>query len=208
MFTAGLSGPALIARLTFMTMPVIMAVMAGNWRISVAYILVSGALFGVETACMNGALGVATIIVGAITGLLARVLPAAMMGYVAITTITVSDLMAALERWHMPRAVVIPLAVVLRFLPTAFEEDRAIAQAMQVRGLTPGRVGVTAWFEYRTVPLIVATVNAGEELAQAAPTRALGAPVRPKRLAKVGFRPYDAVMVAIAAAGIAVWLWG
>ncbi|MCL2782786.1 MAG: energy-coupling factor transporter transmembrane protein EcfT [Propionibacteriaceae bacterium] len=208
MFTAGLSGRALIARLTFMTLPVIMASLAGRWRMAVVYIAVTAALFGVETACMNDTLGAATLIIGAVTGLLARVLPAAMMGYVAITTIAVADLMAALERWHMPRAVVIPLAVVLRFLPTAFEEDRAIAQAMQVRGLTPHRVGASAWFEYRTVPLIVATVNAGEELAQAALTRALGAPGRPVRLAKVGFHVYDALMLAIAAAGIAVWIWG
>jgi len=208
MFSAGLSGSAGLARLIFMIIPVVLAVLAGRWQMALGYIVLSGAVFAIEMVCMNSFQGVVAIVVGATMGLIARVLPTAMMGYVTIITIKVSDLMAALERWHMPRPVVIPLAVILRFLPTAFEENRAVATAMEVRGLTVKAVGVKSWVEYRTVPLIIATVNAGEELAQAALTRALGAPLRPSRIADVGFRLYDGIMLAIAAAGLAIWIWG
>ena len=208
MFTAGLSNWAGLARLDFMLIPVVLAVLAGRWPMGLAYIAASLAAFGVERLCLSEAFGPATFLIGGAASLIARLLPTIMMGYVALVTIRVSDLMAALERWHLPPFVVIPCAVVLRFLPTAFEEDRAVAQAMRVRGLAVRAVGFRAWFEYRTVPLIVATVNAGEELAQAALTRALGGPVRPQRLADVGFRIYDAVMLALAAAGVVAWAWG
>jgi len=208
MFSVGLSGTDAIVRGIFMVIPVVLALLAGRWRVGLAYVLVSGVAFGVETATMSGTFGVVGMALGGGASLVARVLPAAMMGYVALVTISVSDLMAALERWRLPEVAVIPLAVVLRFLPTAFEENRAIAQAVRVRTLTPRAVGLSAWVEYRTVPLVVATVNAGEELAQAGLTRGVGAPVRPTRLANVGFRPYDAVMLALAVAGVGLWVWG
>jgi len=207
MFTAGLSGAGLIARLVFMAIPVILAALAGRWPVALGYVVISAAMFGVEQLCLTGSLGPLTVIIAGASSLIARVLPAAMMGYVALTTITVSALMASLERLHLPQPVVIPLAVILRFLPTAFEEDRAIAQAMQVRGLTVRSVGPLAWFEYRTIPLVIATVNSGEELAQAALTRALGAPGHPARLAMVGFTWLDAVILALAAGGIVMWVW-
>lgn len=208
MFSAGLSQRDELARLIFMVIPLVLAVIAGRWRVAIVYVAVSGLAFGVETICLNGLLGPADMVFGGAASLVARVLPAVMMGYVALVTIPVSDLLAALERWRLPPVVVIPPAVVLRFLPTAFEENRAIAQAVRVRTLTPRTAGLGAWIEYRTVPLIVATVAAGEELAQAALTRGVGAPVRPTRLANVGFKPYDAVMLALAAVGLALWIWG
>jgi len=208
MFTAGLGQWDWLVRLDFMVIPVVLAVLAGRWPVGLAYIAASLAAFGVEQLCLTGSLGLATIVIGGAASLFARVLPTVMMGYVALVTIRVSDLMAAFERWHLPAFVVIPCAVILRFLPTAFEEDRAVAQAMRVRGLAIRTVGFRAWAEYRTVPLIVATINAGEELAQAALTRALGGPVRPQRLAHIGFKFYDVIMLALAAAGLALWIWG
>jgi len=208
MFTAGLEGGAGIARLVFMSIPLIIALVAGRWPAGLAYIAASLAAFGLEQLCLSGTLGVATIIVGGAASLVARLLPTAMMGYVALTVIRVSDLMAALERWRLPAVVVIPCAVILRFLPTAFEQNRAVAQAMRMRGLAVLAVGPRAWLEYRTVPLVVATVNAGEELAQAALTRALGGPCRPRRLADVRFRPYDAVLLAMAVAALIIWALG
>jgi len=206
LFSAGFAGRDLAVRACFMALPLVMLGLAGRWWALAVSAAVTGAAFGLESVAL--AVNTPLALAGAAAlGLVTRVLPAAMYGYAFLVTTRVSDLMAALERAHLPRAIVIPLAVVVRFLPTAAEEDRAVAAAMRVRGLSLRAVGVSGWLEYRFVPLIVSTVKSGEELAQAALTRGLGAPVRAERIARVGFGVWDGVLLAAALAGLLAWVW-
>ncbi len=206
LYSAGFSGLDMAARVCFMVIPAVVALLAGRWRAVAVYAGVTGLAFAVETLAVRTG-GAPALLVAGLAGLVTRVLPAAMYGYAFLAMTRVSELMAALERWRLPQFVVIPCAVVLRFLPTALEENRQVAQAMRARGLTLRSVGVGSWLEYRLVPLMVSTVRSGEELTQAALTRGLGAPGPYHRIARVGPGPFDGAMLGLAVVGTALWVW-
>lgn len=43
--------------------------------------------------------------------------------------------MHALQRWHLPQTVIIPLAITVRYFPTLREEQQAISDAMKLRNV-------------------------------------------------------------------------
>ena len=89
----------------------------------------------------------------------------------------IDDLIASLQRLRLPRGLVITIAVVFRYLPTAADEFRKISATMRLRGvelsarnlvLHPGRS-----LEYVLVPLIIRTIKIADDLAASAMTRGL-----------------------------------
>lgn len=135
--------------------------------------------------------GFLNFIVLATAGILSQFIPGLMMGYYAVTTTTVSEFVAAMERIHMPKQIVIPLSVMFRFFPTVGEEASSISDAMRMRGISfdgkhPGKM-----LEYRLVPLMTCSVKIGDELSAAALTRGLGADVKRTNICKIGFRFKD-----------------
>ncbi|MDR1710739.1 MAG: energy-coupling factor transporter transmembrane protein EcfT [Propionibacteriaceae bacterium] len=205
-FTADFSGGAVWARVVVMVVPAALALFAGKWQVALAYAVVVGGAFAVDQAMLNGDYGGVGVIVASVAGLVARVVPGFFLIFLAAGLIRVSELMAALEAWHVPRQLTIPLAVILRFLPTVHVSSVEVARAMDARGLTLRRVGITSWLEYRLVPLIISTVRSGEELSQAALTRGLGRPGRHTRIAKIGFGWLDALLLLASAGAIALWV--
>ena len=90
-------------------------------------------------------------------------LPGFIMGYYLVSTTTVSEFVAAMERMHVPEKIVIPVSVVFRFFPTVKEEYAAIRDAMKMRGITTLRSPMKM-LEYRVVPLMMSIAKIGEEL--------------------------------------------
>jgi len=123
-----------------------------------------------------------------------RMLPVVIMGYYLVSTTTVSEFVASMERIHAPRQLVIPLSVMFRFFPTVAEEASSIGDAMKMRGI---RFGINA-LEYRVVPLLMSTVKIGDELSAASLTRGLGNPVRRTNICSIGFHIQDIVFTAAA----------
>lgn len=122
-----------------------------------------------------------------------------------------AELTAALRAVRVPRAVVVPAAVMLRFVPTIAEEARAVRDAMRLRGI--GGVGGLSrhpvrGIEYFAVPLIASALRAAEDLSAAALLRGLGSHVRPTAMRPPRFGLADAVVVllvvALAAATVAL----
>lgn len=77
--------------------------------------------------------GVANYIAVAVVGILLRFTPSVVMGYFVVTTTTVSEFVAAMERLHLPQQITIPMSVMFRFFPTVAEEWSAIGDAMRMR---------------------------------------------------------------------------
>lgn len=134
-------------------------------------------------------------LIGGLGTMLVQFLPIVAMADYAIRTTQVSEVVAALERLRAPRSFVIPLSVVLRFLPTIAQEHRAIADAMRIRGIS--LLGATrnpiTLLEYRVVPLLMSLVRIGDELTAAALTRGLGADQRRTHICRTGFGWRDGV---------------
>ncbi len=134
--------------------------------------------------------GVLNIFVVMIAGMLYRMMPGFIMGYYVVTTTTVSEFVAAMERMHIPAKIIIPLSVMFRFFPTIAEEAGAIGDAMRMRDVSFGSVkffkNPVSIIEYRLVPLLMSTVKIGEELSAASLTRGLGNPVKRTSICKIG----------------------
>ncbi len=124
-----------------------------------------------------------------------RLMPSLVMGAYIMGTTTVSEFIAAMERLHIPRQIVIPLAVMFRFFPTVLEEFRSINTAMRMRDIRFGGKNAGKMIEYRLIPLLVCSVTIGNELSAAALTRGLSVSGTRTNICKIGFHIQDAVLV-------------
>jgi energy-coupling factor transport system permease protein len=147
------------------------------------------------------------LLAGGLVNLLARFWPVVLLGCYVLSTTTVAEFLAALRRWHIPAALSIPFAVVMRFLPTLAHESRNIGEALSSRGLRLGGGRPGTWLEYRLVPLTMRAVAIGDELTAAALTRGLDRNIERTSLTRIDFRLLDWVVVSNAAAMLAVWVF-
>ena len=99
--------------------------------------------------------------------LMRRFIPCLMAALVFVRTTTISELMASVQKMHLPYGVAIPFAVVIRFFPTFREEHENIKQAMKMRG-----IGFS--LEHVLVPMLHSALNISDELSAAALSRGLG----------------------------------
>ena len=143
--------------------------------------------------------GIWNIIIVMLTGVVCRMLPALLLGYYLLSTTTVSEFVAAMERMHIPRQIIIPLSVMFRFFPTIGEESASINDAMRMRGISFGKTrgGPAALLEYRLVPLFISCVKIGEELSSSALTRGMGSPLKRTNICRIGFQGVDIVYIAV-----------
>ena len=171
------------------TIPLLLLSAARKWKGAVLYILIFGGSLCLEMFGLSRLTGVANYIAVAVVGILLRFTPSVVMGYFVVTTTTVSEFVAAMERLHLPQQITIPMShlpqqitipmsVMFRFFPTVAEEWSAIGDAMRMRGVRFGGGKASAILEYRIVPMMICSVKIGEELSQAALTRGLGGPVK------------------------------
>ena len=128
--------------------------------------------------------------------IITQVLPGALAAYWMLATTTASELVAALQRMHIPQAVTVPLAVMFRYFPTAMAEQRAINDAMRMRGVRFGGGKASELFEYRVVPLMTNSVRIADELSQAALTRGLGAGRHRTSIARIGLHAMDLLILS------------
>lgn len=145
--------------------------------------------------------GAVNILLVMISGVIYRVMPGFIMGYYLVTTTTVSEFIASMERMHISPKIIIPMSVMFRFFPTIGEEGSAIGDAMRMRGISFGSEkffqNPMAMLEYRLVPLLMSTVRIGEELSAASLTRGLGNPVRRTNICKIGFAIQDIILITL-----------
>lgn len=109
--------------------------------------------------------------------LMRKLFPCIMLGNFLISTTKVSDFILAMEKMRVPRQLIIPFSVMLRFFPTVYKELGYITDAMKLRGI---EATFKNWvlkpimmIEYIFVPLLMSAVKIGEELSAAALTRGL-----------------------------------
>ena len=189
--------------------PLLLLLSAGKWKGAVLYLLIFGGSLCLELFGLSYLTGVANFIAVAIVGLFLRFTPGIVMGYFVVTTTTVSEFVAAMERLHLPQQITIPMSVMFRFFPTVAEEWSAIGNAMRMRGIRFGGGKSSSILEYRMVPRMICSVKIGEELSAAALTRGLGGPVKRTNICKIGFRAQDIVLLLICLGAFAaqVYVW-
>lgn len=117
-------------------------------------------------------------------------------------TTSPTSLAAGLRAWRVPRPVSVTLAVMLRFFPVVAAESAAVMDAMHLRGLT-GTRGLMRHpilsIERFTVPMIVASLRASEDLSASAILRGLGSHRTPTTMVPPRFGTADLLLVLVVA---------
>lgn len=143
--------------------------------------------------------GVVAFIALGSCAILNRFLPSILLAAYLMTTTTVSEFTAAMQRMHVSEKIIIPLSVMFRFFPTVADEATSIGNAMRMRDIRMGGRNAAKLVEYRMVPLMACCVKIGDELSAAALTRGLGGTVKRTNICKIGFKIQDIVCLALCA---------
>jgi energy-coupling factor transport system permease protein len=195
MLIKGSGGLVDVARIMLSVIPFVLLVASRRIHTAVIYASLFAASF--VTAQLFGSMvnGFPAFLLFGCFYTFTRILPGIMMGYLTVSTTTVSEFTASMERMHLPQQIIIPISVMFRFFPTVKEEMAAINDAMRMRGIT--FLNPMKMLEYRLIPMMICSVKIGEELSAAALTRGLGSPVKRTNVCKVGFCFFDIFALAI-----------
>ena len=186
--------------------PLLLLSAARKWKGAVLYILIFGGSLCLEMFGLSRLAGVANYIAVAIVGILLRFTPSVVMGYFVVTTTTVSEFVAAMERLHLPQQITIPMSVM--FASSTVRKNGALLGTpcgCVASDFGDGKVG--AILEYRIVPMMICSVKIGEELSQAALTRGLGGPVKRTNICKLGFHVQDVIFLLICLGAFAAQIY-
>lgn len=141
--------------------------------------------------------------VGSFMLLTRTMMPAALFMAIFVTSTKIGDLTAALYSAHVPRAIVIPFAVALRFFPTLREEVSAVSASLRLRGLAPNPRNLITrpalMFESLIVPIMLRSAKIAEELAAAAVARGIDRPGAKTAYNKPALRAADVIAMILVA---------
>lgn len=147
---------------------------------------------------INGAL---QMIIAVFVVMLRRFIPCILIGNIIINTTTVSEFVAAMEKLHLSKKIIIPFSVMFRFFPTVKEEWNSIGDAMRMRGISISFKNIiispVSMIEYMLVPLLSSAVKIGDELSAASLARGLDSNVKRTNICKIGFCSYDFLVITI-----------
>lgn len=190
--------------------PLLLFIVERKWRAAFIYFLLFGSSLFFQLFILPSTQGGWNYLMVAFINIFLRFTPSVGMGYFLVTTTTVSEFMASMEKMHIPKHITIPMSVMFRFFLTVIEEWRSIGDAMKMRNIKLGKRNLFSLLEYRLVPMIICSVKIGEELSIASLTRGLGGPVKRTNICEVGFRIQDVFFLIIVlgafAVSIGVWL--
>lgn len=206
-----MSAPSLQYELGLVAVIGILGAASGKWKYALKgsffYVLVY--LFTVWV--MGSMTGTLRTMFVAFLGLFHKVYPCGMLSGIVISTTKVSEFLSAMNRVHAPKKLVIPFAVMLRYIPTIREDWHYIKDAMKMRDVSPSLKGLltdpgmTADCIY--VPLMMAASKAADELSVAAITRGIENPNPRTCLVQIRFRISDWLAIAIFIAVLCIGLY-
>ena len=167
----------------------------GEVRITTKFTLAYGILAFLRFFVLMYCSGFAEIFIRGFSFILMRMLPMFLAAVLLILTTTVSEFIAAFRRAKIPDAIVIPLSVIFRFIPTIKEEWISIRQAMKFRGIGTSLQSIVKNpmqnLEYVLIPVMMSTATIAEELAAASMSRGLATGVRRTIITDIKLRFWD-----------------
>lgn len=169
----------------------------GKWRYSLFGIAFYIFIFILTIWIMNSLTGTLRTSFIAFFGLFHKVYPCGMLSGVVISTTKVNEFLSAMNRIHIPKKLVIPVAVMLRYIPTIREDWHYIKDAMKMRDVSPTFKSVitnpSMTVECIYVPLLMAASKAADELSIASVTRGIENPKQRTCLVQIKFNIFDGI---------------
>lgn len=190
----------------------LLATLCGKWQYALRGILAYGLICMFTVWCMSVMTGTWRTMFVAFLGLIHKVYACGMLAGIVISTTKVGEFLSAMARLHVPKKLTIPIAVMLRYLPTIREDWHFIKDAMCLRDVSPTlrsflkAPAITINCIY--VPLLTAASKAADELSIASVTRGIENPKPRTCLVKIQMRTVDWLAMVLFTAFLAteiVW---
>ena len=209
--------PDLYFQFALVTLIGLLAAVSGKWRYALRGVFVYALICAFTVWCMGVMTGTWRTMFVAFLGLVHKVYACGMLAGIVISTTKVGEFLSAMARLRVPKTLTIPIAVLLRYLPTICEDWHYIKDAMRLRDVSPSLWGflkapaMTVNCIY--VPLLTAASKAADELSVASVTRGIENP-RPRTcLVQIRMRAADGMAIFLFLAfllteliGKAVWM--
>ncbi len=204
--------PNLYFQLVLVTLIGVLAALCGEWQYALRGILAYALICAFTVWCMGALTGTWRTMFVAFLGLVHKVYACGMLAGLVISTTKVGEFLSAMARLRVPKKLTIPIAVMLRYLPTIREDWHYIKDAMRLRDVSPTLAGflkapaMTVGCIY--VPLLTAASRAADELSIASVTRGIENPKPRTSLVNIQMRAADFVTMMLFTAFLAaeiVW---
>ncbi len=122
--------PSLYFQFALVTLIGVLAALSGRWRYAVKGVAAYALICLFTVWCMGVMTGVWRTMFVAFLGLLHKVYACGMLAGVVIATTRVNEFLSAMARLRVPKKLTIPIAVMLRYLPTIREDWRMALAAL------------------------------------------------------------------------------
>lgn len=186
-------------------LPLIFLLMLGKHKMAVYYVCAYAFASLVPALLVPYLPAIINLLFTGMIALMTQILPGMMMAYFLLASTSVSELVTAMDRMHVPKSISVPMSVLFRFFPTIVEEYGHVRDAMRMREVGNLRQPM-AMLEYRMVPFMTSIVSIGNDLAASALTRGLSAPVRRTNVCPIGFTWRDGLALVMMGGCIAIFL--
>jgi energy-coupling factor transport system permease protein len=187
--------PSLAYELGLVALVAVFGLFCGKWRYALIGVLAYAIVFLLTLAAVGYTKGTTRTTLMAFLGLVHKVYPCGFLSGLMISTTKVSEFLTAMNRMRVPKTLVIPLAVMLRYLPTIQEDWRFIKDAMRLRDVYPSFRGLLThpgmMVECLYVPFMMSASKAADELSIASVTRGIENPAPRTCLVQIGFGMAD-----------------
>ena len=192
---SAMAAPGLYWQLALVALIGLLAAWSGSWRYALRGIFAYALICVFTVWCMGVLRGTWRTMFVAFLGLVHKVYACGMLAGLVIRTTKVGEFLSAMARLRVPKKLTIPLAVMLRYLPTIREDWHFIKDAMRLRDVSPTlwgflrAPGMTVNYIY--VPLLTAASKAADELSIASVTRGIENPKPRTCLISIRMRAAD-----------------
>ena len=187
--------PNLYFQFVLVTLIALLAALSGKWRYALRGIIAYALICVFTVWCMGMLTGTWRTMFVAFLGLVHKVYACGMLAGLVISTTKVGEFLSAMARLHIPKKLTIPIAVMLRYLPTIREDWHYIKDAMRLRDESPTLLGFlkapAMTINCIYVPLLTAASKAADELSIASVTRGIESPKPRTCLVKIQMQAAD-----------------
>lgn len=198
---AAMMAPSLSYEFGLISIIGIFGILCGRWRQVTKGILFYAFIYLFTIWAMGNMEGTLRTSFVAFLGLFHKVYPCGMMSGLILGTTKISEFLSAMNRVHAPKKLMIPLAIMLRYVPTISEDWRFIKDAMKMRDVSPSlksfftKPAMTVECMY--VPLMMTASKAADELSIASITRGIENPQKRTCLVEIQFGIKDLVVIVV-----------
>lgn len=189
---------SLVCEVALLFVLAVLQSVSGHWKMALGFVAGFAALWLILNFAMPY---LAVTPLGALTlslTLARKIFFCAMAAAFLVAECSVHRVSAALTKLRMPRQILIPFSVTMRYFPALKDDITHIRDAMSMR-----QMPIAARMEAVMVPVIVAATNTADELSRASALRGIENPATPSDTERLAMRPVDWMLAVLSTVAVA-----